>query len=171
LLAVFTFFEPDLHEAFPRLEPAGRLLPAEIRAPEPARLLGREPWIGERLHDLVGKLPLFGRESRGIAPAQARSDVVVHSRLRASDLIGAPVQVLHLFQQRFELPLFDRRHQQEVSARREPLSKPCGSRWPADLRSGRHPAMRLTTSYFVTEVRCPGVSAAGIAFKAASPRS
>ena len=30
---------------------------------------------------------------------------------------------------------------------------------------------RIATSYFVTEVRLPGVSPAGIAFKAASPRA
>jgi hypothetical protein len=56
-----------------------------------------------------------------------------------------------------------------------PCSPPAASK-PRSWRLSRPPVaepqffMRVATLYFVTEVRCPGVSPAGIAFKISSPR-
>ena len=77
-------------------------LATEVRSPELPRLRGRWPCIAERLHDLIGEIPLRGWKTRGIVPAQSSADVVMHPRLRASDLVGAPMQLPHLFQQCLE---------------------------------------------------------------------
>jgi hypothetical protein len=39
----------------------------------------------------------------------------------------------------------------------------------ARVVEGRYACIRTATLYFVTDVRCPGVSAAGIAFRVSSP--
>ena len=41
---------------------------------------------------------------------------------------------------------------------------------PVWIDAGDQVVMRIATSYFVTEERCPGVSPAGIALRISSPR-
>ena len=84
------------------------VLLAEVRTPELPRLRGRGPCIAERLHDLVGEIPLRGRKTRRIVPAQSSADVVMHPRLRASDLVGAPMQLPYLLEQRLKQLVVDR---------------------------------------------------------------
>ena len=55
------------------------------------------------------------------------------------------------------------------SARGADIALRNGSEQVRELSPG-HAVMRLATSYFVTEVRCPGVSLPGIALSASSPR-
>ena len=71
-------------------------LPAEAGSPALPGLRGRGPCIVERLHDFVGEIPLRGRKARLIVPAQPSADVVMHPRLRARDLVGAPMQLPYL---------------------------------------------------------------------------
>ncbi len=52
-----------------------------------------------------------------------------------------------------------------TTARAHPLSHGGGP-----IEAGDQGVMRIATSYFVTEERCPGVSPAGIAFSISSPR-
>ena len=89
---------------------------AEVRAPESPGLRGRESWRVERLHDLIGKLPLVGRKARRIVPAQSSSDVVVNPRLRASELVGAPMQLPNLLEQRLEHLVIDRQQEPTLLA-------------------------------------------------------
>ena len=91
-----------------RLPPLRVYLAAEIGAPELPRLRGRGPGIAERLHNLVGEIPLRGRQTRRIVPTQSSADVVMHPRLRASDLVGAPMQLPYLLEQRLEHLVVDR---------------------------------------------------------------
>ena len=77
-------------------------LTPEVSAPEPPRLRGRRPSIAERVHDLVGEVPLSGRKARRIVPVQTGADVLMHPRLGARDLVGAPMQLPHLLEQRLE---------------------------------------------------------------------
>jgi hypothetical protein len=83
-------------------------LAAEVRAPELPRLHGRKPWCSERLHDLIGDLPLLGRKARRVVPAQSSSDVLMHPGSRASDLVGAPIQLPYLLEQRLKHVVIDR---------------------------------------------------------------
>jgi hypothetical protein len=91
-----------------RLPPLRVCLAAEVGAVELPRLRGREPWIGERLHHLIGQVSLIARKRRWIVPAQSSSDVVMHRRLRASDLVGAPIQLPYLPEQCLEHVVIDR---------------------------------------------------------------
>ncbi len=100
------------------------VLPSEVRAPELPRLCGRGPWIAERLHDLVGEIPLSGRKTGRILPAQSSPDVVMHPRLRASDLVGAPMQLPYLLEQRLEHVVIDRQDGSTLLAAEESLDAP-----------------------------------------------
>jgi hypothetical protein len=100
------------------------VLPSEVRAPELPRLCGRGPWIAERLHDLVGEIPLSGRKTGRILPAQSSADVVMHPRLRASDLVGAPMQLPYLLEQRLEHVVIDRQDGSTLLAAEESLDGP-----------------------------------------------
>jgi len=93
---------PDwpLHE--PLAQPPLNVLLAEVRAPELARLRRREPWGVKSAHDLVGEFALIGSERRRIAPVQSSSDVLLDHPLRASELVGALMQLPHLLEQRLE---------------------------------------------------------------------
>ena len=82
--------------------PATERLLAEIRAPELARLRRREPGSVENVYDLVGEFALIGSKRKRIPPAQSSSDVLLDRPLRASELVGAPMQVTHLLEQRLE---------------------------------------------------------------------
>jgi hypothetical protein len=53
------------------------------------------------------------------------------------------------------------------SAKRESLHAALETR--PRFVGGRYTAIRIATSYLVTDVRCPGVSAVGIAFSVSSP--
>jgi len=82
---------------------SGSALLAEVRAPEPARLRGGEPWRAQSVDDFVREVPLVGGKTRRCVPAQSRSNVVVDSlRLRAVQLVGAPMQVPDLLNQRLK---------------------------------------------------------------------
>jgi hypothetical protein len=75
---------------------------AEVRPVELQRLRGRESRRVECLHDLIGELPLIVRKHRRRAPHQTGANVLVDPRLRSCDLVRAPMQVPHLFEQRLE---------------------------------------------------------------------
>jgi hypothetical protein len=58
--------------------------------------------VYENLYDLVGELALLGREALRHVPAQPSSDVVMHPCLRARELVGAPMQLSDLLEQRLQ---------------------------------------------------------------------
>ncbi len=97
------------------------VLLSEVRAPELARLRGREPWSVESVHNLVGEFPLIGLKRRRIVPAQSSSNVLLDYPLRASGLVGAPMELLHLFQQRLEHVVIDGHRGQTLLAVERPL--------------------------------------------------
>ena len=107
---------------------------AEVRPPELPGLRGRGPCIAERFHDLVGEAPLSGRQTRRIVPAQSSADVVMHPRLRASDLVGAPVQLPYLLEQRLEHLVIDRQEEATLLAAEESLDEPVAE---VDAAGGR----------------------------------
>lgn len=101
----------------------GGVLLSEVRAPELPRLRGRQPWGVECLHDLVGEVPLIGRKTRRIVPAQSSSDVGMHPCLRASELVGAPMQLPHLLEQRLEPLVIDRQERSTLLAAERSLDE------------------------------------------------
>ncbi len=66
----------------------------------------------------------LARTARWIGPAQPSSDVVVHSRLRASDLVGAAMQLPYRVEQRLEHIVVDRHETRTPLASRRPLMRP-----------------------------------------------
>ena len=87
--------EPDAHSPLDLL--------AEVGPPELPRLRGREPWSAERLDDFVREVPLIARKARRSLPAELRSDALVDApRLRAVQLVRAPMQVSYLLEQRLK---------------------------------------------------------------------
>jgi len=141
-------------------EAGASVLLAEVRAPELLRLHRREPWCGERLHDLVGQLPLIGRKARRVVPAQTSSDVVMHLRPRASDLVGAPIQLPYLLEQRLEHVVIDRQQTATLPAAERNPDQPAevdtaGGRFfgrPPEDGSARRSTSTLTHS---SQVRRP----------------
>ena len=88
--------------------------------------------------------PSSGRKTRRIVPAQSSADVVMHPRLRASDLVGSPMQFTHLFQQRLEHVVIDSHRARTLLAvgRRsdEPLARaphPKSGKEPPDRHEAR----------------------------------
>lgn len=80
----------------------GGVLLAEVRPVEPPRLRGRESRCVECLHNFIGELPLVIRKRRRCPPRPTSANVLVQPRLRACDLVRAPMQLPHLFEQRLE---------------------------------------------------------------------
>jgi hypothetical protein len=113
-----------LHE--PLARPPLNVLLAEVRAPELARLRRREPWGVESAHDLVGEFALIGSERRRIAPVQSSSDVLLDHPLRASELVGALMQLPHLLEQRLEHLVVYRQERRTLLAVRQPDSRRLG---------------------------------------------
>src|SRR5688572_19689502 len=91
-------------------------LAAEVSAPELARLRRREPWSVENAYDLVGKFALIGSKRRRISPVQSSSDVLLNHPLRASELVGAPMQLPHLLQQGLEPVVINRQEEATLPA-------------------------------------------------------
>ena len=78
----------------------------------------------ERLHDLIGEIPLSGRKTGRILRAHSRADVVMHPRPRASDLVGAPIQLPYLLEQCLEHVVIDRQGGSTLLAAEESLDAP-----------------------------------------------
>jgi hypothetical protein len=71
-------------------------------------LARRQAGLVERVHDLVGEIPLLGRKWRWIAPRQTVPNVRVDSRPgRRSELIRELVQLTHLLEKRLETLAID----------------------------------------------------------------
>ena len=80
-----------------------------------------------------GQIPLSGRKTRRIVPAQSGADVVMHPRLRASDLVGAPMHLPYLLEQRLEDLVVDRQERRTLLALARRQDKPVA----ADAAGGR----------------------------------
>ena len=93
-------------------------LPSEVLAPQSLRLRGGKPWLAEQVDDLVGQCTLLGRDARRIVPAQASSDVIMNPGIRARDLVGAPMQLPYLLEQRLEDLVIDRHRLRTLLGRR-----------------------------------------------------
>ncbi len=96
----------------------------EERLLEQPGLVRREAGFLEHLHDLIGQFSLLGRELRRISPAQTGPNILVEPRSRGCQLVGEPVQVAHLLEQRLELHVIDRHEQGQGSRLYEPFADP-----------------------------------------------
>jgi hypothetical protein len=93
-------------------------LPTEVGAIELARLRVGESGPVQDLHDLVGDLSLRLWKRGRRAPVQASANVLMKSRPRVSELVGAPVQVADLLEQGLEELLVDGHDPERYSVRR-----------------------------------------------------
>ena len=100
--------------------------PSEERPIEPSGLRRGQAWLREHVDHFICQVPLPRGKRRRVAvvPPQPRTDVRIEPHLLARDLVGAPVKLADLVQQRLELPLVDRHNRLEVSSLNEPLAHP-----------------------------------------------
>ena len=121
---------------------SGSALLAEVRAPEPARLRGGEPWRAQSVDDFVREVPLFSGKTRRCVPAQSRSNVVVDSlRLRAVQLVRAAMEVPDLLNQRLKWVVVHYQPHEATAGglsygRNLGMGPPAAVRAPFHIRSG-----------------------------------
>lgn len=83
-------------------------LPAEEDLVQLARLRGRELRLRKNLHRFVRNPPLHVGKRRWVqVPAQAGPYVRLNPRGLAGDLVGKPMELAHLLEQRLELRIVD----------------------------------------------------------------
>ena len=118
--------------------------PTEERPIEPSGLRRGQAWLREHVDHFIGQVPLPKGKRRRVAlvPAQSRTDVRIEPDLLARDLVGSPVKLADLVQQRLELPLVDRHNGLEVSFLHEPLAHS-----PLRLSTGASPPDERRSEY------------------------